>query len=234
MPSLLPQLRVDTQGQGSGPNSLNQGQGSGPNHVNSPYMGFNQGSQNTTQSNTTSISRSSSRSTTGTVTPTSNLASPRFMNNSNVNRSSDSVDYAFGSDKHLQAVTSPRRQGSVSQKNDSPNSETSIEPIQQTDQAAVDKEIEELEAELEIAKLQAKIAKLRKEKRAGSGTNNPGYDEINVRQGNYDEAVSVFRRGGNVEDIGDKEEGGRKTSINEGTPPWGAVGSISSDSIELN
>lgn len=58
------------------------------------------------------------------------------------------------------------------------------------DQAAVDKEIEELEAELEIARLEAKLAKLRNAKKSAIpshlGRGSIDGAEIAVRMGSYE------------------------------------------------
>jgi hypothetical protein len=69
------------------------------------------------------------------------------------------------------------------------------------EQAAVDKEIEELEAELEIARLEAKLAKLRNAKKSSvsvsvssnSSIGRSSYDAADtaVRQNSYESEVSV-------------------------------------------
>jgi hypothetical protein len=62
------------------------------------------------------------------------------------------------------------------------------------DQAAVDKEIEELEAELEIARLEAKLAKLRNAKKSSVpshlGRGSIDGAEIAVRMGSYESTGS--------------------------------------------
>ena len=184
-PSAPPQRNSSARSlQGQGSKGVSSHSQSGQQHS---YMGF----QNQGHSNGNNGSRSSSRS--GSVTPTSN-SSHNMMSRSNSNSISrnGSTDYNGSSDRRndyqqngtvysaseaLQVQVNHRlviqnHTHSTSPRRTLPIAE-SIE-IESTgvdnnncakDQAAVDKEIEELEAELEIARLEAKLAKLRNGKK---------------------------------------------------------------------